>query len=40
MRKYIHRLLVKNSIVPYKTITLKTGVVVDHYRDGLVAVTS
>jgi len=40
MRKLIHRLLVKNSIVPYKSITLKTGVIVDHYRDGLVDVTS
>ena len=40
MRKLIHRLLVKNSIVPNKTITLQTGVVVDHYRDGLVDVTS
>jgi len=40
MRKLIHRLLVKNSIVPYKSITLKTGVIVDHYRDGLVDVTA
>ena len=40
MRKLIHRLLVKNSIVPYKSIILKTGVIVDHYRDGLVDVTS
>ena len=40
MRKYIHRILVKNSIVPYKSITLQTGVIVDHYRDGLVDVTA
>jgi len=39
MRKLINRFLVKNSIVPYKTITLKTGVVVNHYRDGLVDVS-
>jgi len=39
MRRLIHKFLVKNSIVPYKTITLKTGVVVNHYRDGLVDVS-
>jgi hypothetical protein len=39
MRKLINRILEKNSIVPYKTITLKTGVVVDHYRNGLVDVS-
>lgn len=39
MRKYINKFLVKNSIVPYRTITLKTGVVVNHYRDGLVDVS-
>lgn len=39
MTKLINRILEKNSIVPYKTITLKTGVVVDHYRNGLVDVS-
>ncbi len=38
MTKLINRILVNYSIVPYKTITLKTGVVVDHYRNGLVKV--
>jgi hypothetical protein len=34
MIKAINRLLVKYSKLPYRTVILKTGLKVDHYRDG------
>jgi len=30
----IRRLLIKYSYLPYKTVTLDTGLIVDHYRNG------
>ena len=34
MIKLINRMLVKYSYLPYKTVTLETGLIVDHYRNG------
>ena len=32
--RLINRLLIKYSYLPYKTVTLETGLIVDHYRNG------
>ena len=34
MKKLINRILVKKRIRPYKVVTLSTGVIVEHYRNG------
>ena len=34
MRKLINKLLIKYSRLPYKTVELDTGLIVDHYRNG------
>lgn len=34
MIKLINRLLIKHSKLPYKTVELDTGLIVDHYRNG------
>ncbi len=31
---WIRRILIKYSIIPYKTVELDTGLIVDHYKNG------
>ncbi len=34
MKKVINRVMVAVSLRPYKSITLPTGLIVDHYKNG------
>lgn len=34
MKKLYNKLLIKFSFKPYKTVVLKSGLIIDHYRNG------
>jgi hypothetical protein len=34
MKQIVHNLLVRINIRPFKTVKLRTGIIVEHYRNG------